>query len=271
MSNFDKTLPCPAVAGPPLPVLTEADYPNTLLHTTLVKALTTRRPSGGKGEAEFAAWLCNRLPVTMIDTAGNIHVDLRQGPQNTTLFTAHLDTVHWDEGPNTVRVDGDTWRADPESRQCLGADDGAGVALLCHMIAEGFKGYVVFTRGEEVGGIGAKALADDMPELLQEFDRAIAFDRGGTGDVITRMMCGQVCSQEFALALAAQLGGDYKPCPNGSYTDTAEFAGIIPECTNISVGYANQHGDGESLYIPHLVRLSSAVLAVQWDDLPVSR
>src|ERR1035437_7550708 len=187
------------------PVMYPADFPNSILHTTLVRALTTRRGSGDKGEAEFVAWLCNRLPVTMIDEAGNVHVDTRTKPEHTTLFTAHTDTVHWTEGTNVVRRDGDILYADAGSGSCLGADDGAGVALLCHMIREGVPAYYLFLRGEECGGIGSAWIRDNMPDLLEEFDRAITFDRRGQGDVITRMFCGECCSQEFALALAGEL------------------------------------------------------------------
>ena len=55
--------------------LTGADVPNTPLMHCLYKALSMRRASGSRTEAEFVGWLCNRLPVTMIDEAGNIHID----------------------------------------------------------------------------------------------------------------------------------------------------------------------------------------------------
>jgi hypothetical protein len=55
------------------------------------------------------------------------------------------------------------------------------------------------------------------------------------------------------------------------YTDTAEFVDIIPECTNISVGYDHEHSQQECLNIHHYELLSQAVLAVQWDKLPTDR
>jgi hypothetical protein len=57
----------------------------------------------------------------------------------------------------------------------------------------------------------------------------------------------------------------------GVYTDTAEFVDVIPECTNISVGYMHEHSDKEELNIHHFVALADAVLTVPWDSLPTTR
>ena len=63
----------------------------------------------------------------------------------------------------------------------------------------------------------------------------------------------------------------YSPDDTGVYTDTAEFTDIIPECTNISVGYDHEHSQQECLNIHHYELLSQAVLQVQWDKLPTDR
>jgi hypothetical protein len=63
----------------------------------------------------------------------------------------------------------------------------------------------------------------------------------------------------------------YSPDDTGVYTDTAEFTDIIPECTNISVGYDHEHSQQECLNINHYELLSQAVLQVQWDKLPTDR
>jgi hypothetical protein len=57
----------------------------------------------------------------------------------------------------------------------------------------------------------------------------------------------------------------------GVYTDTAEFVDIIPECTNISVGYDNEHSDRETLDIFHFTSLAAAAVKIKWDALPVAR
>jgi hypothetical protein len=164
------------------------------------------------------------------------------------------------------------WYADGA---CLGADDGAGCALLMHLLHAQIPAYYIFTQGEERGGIGAKYLADYSPELLSEFDRAIAFDRRGIDSVITHQGYGRCCSDDFASALSAELCADgvlmYLGDDTGVYTDTAEFVDVIPECTNISVGYMNEHSDRETLDLHHFTALAAAVLKIKWDTLPTTR
>lgn len=260
-----------------MPTLTLGDTDSTLMDT-LGRALTLRRQHGSMTEARFVSWLVNRLPVTAIDEHGNIHVDLRDTISRT-MFTAHTDTVHHGGGANVVRVDTTTepgqtlWRADEGA--ALGADDGAGVALMHHMIDRRVAGYYIFFRGEECGGIGSKGLAESQPDLIKQFDRAVAFDRAGYYDVITHQAGGRCASDEFAQALADQLNlaGDFMYCPDagGVYTDTAEFTHLIPECTNISVGYFDQHGDREHQNVTFLQKLADALCLVRWDDLPTER
>jgi hypothetical protein len=55
------------------------------------------------------------------------------------------------------------------------------------------------------------------------------------------------------------------------YTDTAEFIDIIPECTNISVGYYAEHSDKESLDIIHFQALAERAALLDWDSLPTDR
>lgn len=255
-----------------LPILDPETLPRTMFWTVLSTALTMRRDHESPTEAAFVGWLINRLPVSYIDTAGNVYVDLRSSPEHRTMFTAHTDTVHNGGGPNTVRVDGDIWRADKGA--ALGADDGAGIAILCHMISEGVPGLYVFFRGEERGGVGSTWAARNMSEMFEDLDRAVAFDRADFYDVITYQSGGRCCSDEFAQALSNELSSEtswYMPCDGGVYTDTAEFIRLIPECTNISVGYKNQHGDRESQDVVFLWDLAQRAAKVPWDTLPVAR
>lgn len=162
----------------------------------------------------------------------------------------------------------------------LGADNAAGMWLCLEMIAAGVPGAYIFHRGEERGGIGSRGMADHHYPWLSRFNYAIAFDRRGTGDIITEMMCGVTCSREFALALAAKLNMApgvplaYRPDDTGSFTDTANYRRIIPECTNISVGYENEHGPSEVLDVEHLLLLRDALVFAfkqGGTDLPVVR
>lgn len=255
-----------------LPMLDTATLPEGIFWRVLGRALTLRREYGSATEAAFVAWLSRQFDVTLIDAAGNLHIDTRTKPEHRSMFTAHTDTVHSSGGSNSVRVDGAFWRADKNS--ALGADDGSGCAILAHMIEMGVPGYFVFFRGEECGGIGSKWLAEEMPKLFGDIDRAIAFDRAGYADVITHQAGTRCCSDEFADALATALTTDvdwYLPCDTGVYTDTAEFVELIPECTNLSVGYKNQHGDREEQDVEFLWRLAENCITLAWDELPTKR
>jgi hypothetical protein len=249
-----------------------------VLGKILNTALSTKRPHGSATNVKFTAWLKDNLPFDLqkgsfYDGAGNLHVDNRTQATHKTLFVAHVDTVHRNEGKNKITKTKTHWRAKGD---VLGADDGAGVALLMHMIWGGVHGYYIFTQGEERGGVGARYLAEKQEKLLSEFDRAIAFDRRGIDSVITHQGWGRCCSDTFGSALADALmdGSDNLMMLNddtGVYTDTAEFTDIIPECTNISVGYAREHTQEESLDLNHYQHLADAVLTVDWDGLPVER
>lgn len=267
----------PVYAHKHLPMLTDMDVPGTLLMQTLYKALRMRRASGSQTEAQFVAWLANRLPVSMIDEAGNIHVDLRRSEMDATMFTAHTDTVHREGGVNAIRIDRTDpkkilWRADEGA--CLGADDGAGIALMHHMISEGVAGYYIFFRGEECGGIGSKWLARHMPTLLAKFDACVSFDRADYADVVTHQWNGRCCSDKYADALAAALSTEtewFMPDITGVFTDSANMQDDIPECTNLSVGYKNQHGDGEWQDVTFLAKLADNLVKVPWNSLPIER
>ena len=249
--------------------------PGFTLNNVLFEALMVKREHGSPEEARFCAWLAMQFNADMIDGAGNLHFDMRGTTGSTTLFTAHSDTVHHSRGAQSPRYDaakGMLYASD----DVLGADDGAGVAILCEMMERGVPGYYIVFRGEECGGIGSSWLADNMPELLGAFKRAVAFDRAGYHDVITHQGGAQCCSDEFADALGTALSSVHDdlmfvPCANGVYTDTKEFIGLIPECTNVSVGYKSQHTSNEQQDIGFLFKLADVCCTIDWEALPTKR
>ena len=238
---------------------------NKILHAVLGKALHMKRPHNTASVDYFTDWLWEMLPshlrdASYLDAVGNLHVDARITDYHKTLFVAHVDTVHREVGANAVRKTDTHWYADGSQ---LGADDGAGVALLMHMLHNDVAGYYIFTQGEEKGGIGAKYLADYKKTLLSEFDRAIAFDRKGIDSVITHQGWGRCCSDEFGEALCREIGKGNDDMMHlnddtGVYTDTAEFTGVIAECTNISVGYQFEHTEKEELNMIYFTQLAEA-------------
>ena len=245
------------------------------LNKVLRTMLRMKRPYGGDGEAAAAGYLASHAPANakvFIDTAGNVHIDLRTLPQHRTLFVAHVDTMHRKDGVNTYTTDAKTGIIKAQG-DVLGADDAAGIAILSVLMGS-VPAYYLFCRGEERGGIGSKFVADTFPEMLREMDRAIAFDRRGYSDVITHQAMGRCASDAFGAALSDALNNAgllYLPCDGGIYTDTAEFVDFIPECTNISCGYDFEHSDREQLDLKYLHSLAAAALTISWDGLPTER
>lgn len=236
----------------------------------LREACSLKRSHGSLTEATYVASLAKRLGPTMIDGAGNLHFDRREG-HSRTLFVAHTDTVATGEGANPIVYDGDWWCSAPNST--LGADDGAGIALLLHLMRNKVPGYYIFCRCEERGGDGSRYIASEHEELLEQFDRAIAFDRKGVSSVITHQGS-RCCSDEFGEALAEALSTDellYATDPTGVFTDTANFTEYIAECTNISCAYEKEHSDKERLNVRHLKMLAQQIVQIDWEALPTKR
>lgn len=247
----------------------------------LLEILGMKRPHGGVNETKVALEILTRLPGELEvfnDLSGEpMAYVYTTDPDSKTLFVAHLDTVHREDGDNPVIYDTlSDWMYKDDGTP-LGADDGAGVWLLYRMAEARVPGTYLFTVGEERGGVGAKWLADNAGGWLSGFDRAIAFDRKGTSSVITHQAWGRCCSNDFANMLSAELnttmpnGYLFAPDSGGIYTDTAEFVEIISECTNISVGYSGEHTALETLDVAYLKSLLAGCLLIDWEGLPAKR
>ena len=216
------------------------------------------------------------LPKLEMDEFGNYYRLVGENPK--TMFTSHLDTADHrqndtqrysivEDGVESITTDGNT---------ILGADDKAGVTVMLYMMEKGVPGLYYFFIGEERGGIGSKRLAQDYDsvDIVKDVVRCVSFDRRGTGSVITKQLSRQCCSDAFARALSDQynaLGMQMSPDPTGIFTDSAMLMGVIPECTNISVGYMNEHTGKEVQNITHLEKLCVASCQVDWDSLPTER
>jgi len=230
-------------------------------NTLLYGLLTYKRPANSQSERDFINTFLS-FEGTFRDEFGNIHYS--QG-ESRTLFSCHTDTVHNGVGKQTVYIDPQTGTAFGTGNDVLGADDGAGVYVMLRLIDAGVPGYYIFHREEEIGGNGSRWIADNVD--LSDFDRAIAFDRAGTRSVITHQGFTRCCSDEFALELAVALGGEFMPDDTGTFTDTANYDQVIPECTNISVGYKFAHSKKEELDVDFLDDLVDTLINLDFESL----
>ncbi len=252
----------------------------------LLDMLTYCRPAGSETEREFVSrFLLPEMAVegrrSEVDRHGNLHVWIGDSP---ILWSCHTDTVHFSYGRQTIKYDSDTGIIALSNRSrrgkkrsakstCLGADDTAGVFLMVSMLRQGIAGHYVFHYGEEIGGEGSSSLASLDPELIADARFAIALDRKGYSDVITHQGL-RTCSDAFADSLASQLnqsGLEFRASDRGLFTDTANYTDIIGECTNLSVGYFDQHTNRETLDAHFVKALLSALCAIDPSALVEAR
>ena len=184
-------------------------------------------------------------------------------------FAAHSDTVHRTEGMQDLVTDGTLVLS--TSGECLGADCTTGVWLILEMIEAKVPGVYVIHADEEIGCVGSSALVQSRPEWLSDIQAVISFDRYGDNSIITHQMGVRTASDEFAHSLEAILNLGLQPDTGGSYTDSNEYADLVSECTNISVGYNHQHTKNESQDIHYAYRLRDALISANWNKLKFYR
>lgn len=263
----------------------------------LVTMLCWPRSHNSPEELAFTAWLKNHITtelkrivephsegafsVTIPSDKVRVVDSVSTFIPSTTLFSCHVDTVDqkmmdsatrkkltYDPGFGTIALDSTS------AGNCLGADDSAGIWLMLKMIEAGTPGTYLFHRGEEVGGISARAIASKETLWLGQFQAAVAFDRKDNGDIVTVQGGLRCASPKFASRLGGMLdafGFQYKESTTGSYTDVKDYRGLIAEVVNLSCGYDSAHSRNETLDYAHLHALAEALPKVEWESLPVDR
>jgi len=239
----------------------------------LLNMLAYKRPLGSESLLAFEQRFIAPLGARK-DSAGNWILSVGQNP--TICWSSHTDSVHLESGMQKLAV------AEHRGRRvifatgsdCLGADDAAGVFLMTEMIQKGIKGLYIFHYGEEAMGIGSRYIASHTPWLFKGIKHCISLDRGGYSSVITHQMGERCCSDAFARSLANRLnahGCAFKLDRTGVFTDSANYMDIVPECTNISVGYYNQHTPNEYVDLYCVEHIRHALLNVNFSRLPCRR
>lgn len=239
--------------------------------STFLSMVTKTYPHGHEEE------VLQFLPELSKDKFGNYYTIIGENP--TTMFTSHLDTADREQkvpnllsrkdenGDEIIYTDGST---------ILGADDKSGVTIMLYMLDKNVPGLYYFFIGEERGGIGSNKVSSEFDsfDYLKNIKRCVSFDRRRTGSIITQQLGRVCCSNEFATALSkeyAKTGLNFSLDPTGIYTDSASFIDDISECTNISVGYENEHTGKELQNMTFLAKLCEASTKVDWDSLPAVR
>ena len=245
-------------------------YDPTDIKATFISMVTETYPHGH--EEEVLKYLPSFLKK---DKYGNYYHLIGKSD---TAFTSHLDTASRTKSEVNLREfekDGQTF-IKTDGTSILGADDKAGVTVLLYMIHNNVPGVYWFFIGEERGGIGSRDVAKDLNSysFMKDVKKVVSFDRRNYYSVITSQMGVSCCSNEFAQSLCGELnksGLKLTLDPTGVFTDSASFIDLIPECTNVSVGYFDEHRNTELQNISYLKKLCKAAVACDWDKLVVKR
>ena len=125
-----------------------------------------------------------------------------------------------------------------------GFDDRAGIFIILKLLQAGYKPHVIFTTGEEIGGVGAFSLVSQFKEcpFRNKPKCLIELDRMGENDCVFYDCCNKKfikTIQNYGFKLAY-----------GTFTDISIIApawGIA--AVNLSVGYYDEHTTIERLFI----------------------
>ena len=238
---------------------------------TLEDYLCMRRPAGSWAEKQGLDFgvrpLAKHCDDAIEDQYGNLILTIGEKPK--VAFSCHTDTAG-NPVPGFRELTIDKGIISVNDGGVLGADDGTGMWLMSQMIREGKPGMYMFHREEEIGGLGSHWIASCRPEQLEGIQAVIALDRKGFSNVITHQGS-RCCSDEFAMALAEQLGCDYEPDDTGVFTDSANYVDLVGECTNLSVGYNYEHSSREVQDMYHAELLRDMLFALDTGSLPIVR
>jgi len=147
------------------------------------------------------------------------------------MLNAHLDTVHHQPIKEIYHDQDQNVYFSPQG---MGGDDRAGIYSILQILESGYKPYVLFTTGEELGGIGARKFIKDFPKNIYKIKYIIALDRKGEGEAVFY----DIDSQDF-ISYILQFGFIEE---FGSFSDISIIA---PKwrtvACNLSVGYDHAH------------------------------
>ena len=202
------------------------------------------------GTAEYVKEFLKSINVTFnVDAYGNIYY---LDNENVPLLSAHMDTVRKEAdfciGAFLAESDSDKI----SSGGILGGDDKCGVYIILKVLEEGKKVNFIFSKDEEIGCLGIKALLKpknvENKELTDKIRNnclyCLVLDRRGNSDIICYENNYGTLEFETKLKEVSDAGGlDYKPA-RGACSDANTIREFI-STANLSVGYFNPHSQGE--------------------------
>lgn len=239
------------------------------------------------GNKPRVAWMSHHDSVHRTDGMQKVHVMQGYAEDKIVKFTRPSPTKSYvgkfynsytpsflNQTYKTVKVESAFMHAQlhkSNRKECLGADCATGMWLMLCMIQAGIEGVYVIHAEEETGCNGSRKLVARNPDWLQHIDAAISFDRKGYKSIITHQSGQRTCSDEFAYSLSDAIGLGMECDNGGSYTDSNEYKYVVPECTNVSVGYFDQHTSMERQDLDFAEKLRQNLCSGSFNALTIER
>jgi len=155
-------------------------------------------------------------------------------------LVAHLDTVH-KYPPYKINVSKDLVITSPFG---IGGDDRCGVIAILSLLRAGLRPSILFTCGEEVGGLGAKRFTEDY-ETIENVNWFLEIDRRGNNDVVRYSDDNDELTKEFEKFGFKDSWGSFTDisflCPHFG------LSGV-----NVSSGYYKAHTKREEVHLNDL-------------------
>ena len=165
------------------------------------------------------------------------------------MLAAHMDTVHR-KIPSDIFYDKTKkviWA--PEG---IGGDDRCGVYSILHLITQGYRPHILFTTGEEVGGIGADEFVFNYPLCPVDINYILELDRHGTDDVVF-YNCNNRDFHEYVQSFGFKKAW-------GTFSDISIISPAWEVASaNVSMGYFNEHTTAEYVNLTILENTISKV------------
>lgn len=174
-------------------------------------------------------------------------------------LVAHLDTV-WEAAPPKYTFY-DPYKNVMLANGGLGADDRAGCIAIIDILRKGLRPHVIFTTNEEIGGLGAQALAK-KPCPFKNLKYIIELDRQGKDDCVF-----YDCMNEKFIKYVESFGFNYAL---GTFSDISFLCNAWHICgVNLSIGYINEHTEKEMLFlVPMYNTINQVIKMLQEDNIP---
>ena len=202
--------------------------------------------------------LCKKYSGKAVARKGNFLLVQGEAP---VLLVAHLDTVHKEPVLTICASEDGNILMSPQG---IGGDDRCGVYVLANTYeAAGKKPWLIFTCGEETGGIGARAFAEEyaegkLPKGLENLKCMVEIDRKGSRDAVYY----DCANEDFE----AYITGKGFRTAHGSFSDISILAPALGvAAVNLSAGYYDAHTLHERINCKELEQIAEKVAGIVAD------